>query len=74
MLILTRRVGERILIGEDIWVTVCAISGNQVKLGFDAPVEMHVQREELIGQVPVAPHPGRVYVGAADVTIGKKGT
>lgn len=74
MLILTRRVGERILIGKDIWVTVCAINGNQVKLGFDVPVEVHVQREELIGQAPAVTHPGRVYVGSADVTIGKNGT
>lgn len=47
MLTLTRRSGERIRIGEDIIVTVREIHGNQVKLGIEAPRDIHVYREEL---------------------------
>lgn len=47
MLILTRRVGERILIGEDIVVEVRGIHGTQVRVGVDAPRETRVDREEL---------------------------
>jgi len=48
MLILTRRVGERIRIGEDTWVTITGVQGGQVKIGFDVPKGVKVLREELI--------------------------
>ena len=48
MLILTRRAGEAILIGNDIKITVTAINGNQVRIGIDAPREVKVLREELV--------------------------
>lgn len=51
MLILTRRAGETLMIGENITVTVCAINGNQVKLGIAAPKDVPILREELV------PHP-----------------
>lgn len=47
MLILTRRVGENILIGPDVVVTVLGIKGNQVRIGIKAPKEVRVDREEL---------------------------
>jgi carbon storage regulator len=47
MLILTRRVGESIIINEDIVVTVLGIKGSQVRLGVDAPKEVSVHREEI---------------------------
>jgi carbon storage regulator len=47
MLILTRRVGESICIGEDIVVTVLGIRGNQARIGIDAPRSVPVHREEL---------------------------
>lgn len=47
MLTLTRRSGERIRIGHDILITVREIHGNQVKIGIEAPREIHVYREEL---------------------------
>lgn len=51
MLILTRRVGERILIGDDISITVLGVRGNQVRLGFDAPAEVAVHREEIYHRI-----------------------
>jgi carbon storage regulator len=47
MLILTRHVGETIMIGEDIEVTVLGIKGNQVRIGIAAPVDAPVHREEI---------------------------
>jgi carbon storage regulator len=47
MLILTRRVGESFLIGDDVWVTVLHVRGSQVRLGVTAPSAVPVQREEL---------------------------
>ena len=50
MLILTRRIGETINIGNDIKITVTAISGNQVRIGISAPKEVKVLRQELVGR------------------------
>ena len=47
MLILTRRVGETMMIGDDTTVTVLGVQGNQVKLGVNAPKEIAVHREEI---------------------------
>lgn len=47
MLVLSRKVGERILIGENISVTVVRVAGNGVRIGIVAPAEMPVIREEL---------------------------
>jgi carbon storage regulator len=47
MLILMRRNGESIKIGDDITVTVLGVKGNQVKIGIDAPDDVAVNREEL---------------------------
>lgn len=47
MLILTRRVGETIIVDDDIQVTVLAVKGNQVRLGIKAPDEIAVHREEI---------------------------
>jgi carbon storage regulator len=47
MLILTRRIGESLRIGEDIQVVVLAIAGNQVKLGIAAPKDVLILREEI---------------------------
>lgn len=48
MLVLTREVGEKILIGSDIIVTLVEIKNGQVQLGIEAPKETHILREEVI--------------------------
>lgn len=47
MLILTRRVGESLMIGDDVVVTVLASKGNQIRIGIEAPREVEVHREEV---------------------------
>ncbi len=54
MLVLTRRVGQRIKIGDDVEVTVLQISGDQVRLGIEAPREVKVYRTEILEQIAEA--------------------
>lgn len=51
MLILTRRVGETVMIGDEVAVTVLRVKGNQVRLGVNAPKSISVQREEIFHRI-----------------------
>ncbi len=51
MLILTRRVGETLMIGNDVSVTVLGVKGNQVRIGVNAPKDVAVHREEIFERI-----------------------
>ena len=54
MLILTRRVGESLMIGDDVTITVLGVKGNQVRIGVKAPKEVAVHREENLNRIEEA--------------------
>ncbi|AAU36954.1 MULTISPECIES: carbon storage regulator CsrA [Basfia] len=54
MLILTRKVGESLLIGDDISITILNVRGNQVKIGVNAPKDVSVHREEIYQRIKQA--------------------
>lgn len=58
MLILTRRVGETVVIGDDVQVTVLGVKGNQVRLGVTAPRDVTVHRLEIYDRIQKEQEPG----------------
>jgi len=51
MLILTRRIGETLMVGDDVAITVLGVKGNQIRLGVDAPKDVSVHREEIYQRI-----------------------
>ena len=51
MLILTRRVGESLIIGDDIVINILGVKGNQIRIGINAPKEVSVHREEIYNRI-----------------------
>jgi len=51
MLILTRRVGETLMVGDEVTVTVLGVKGNQVRIGVNAPKDVAVHREEIYQRI-----------------------
>ena len=58
MLILTRRVGETVMIGNEVTVTVLGVKGNQVRIGVNAPKDVAVHREEIYERIKREDHDG----------------
>lgn len=63
MLILTRRVGETLMIGDEVTVTVLGVKGNQVRIGVNAPKEVSVHREEIYMRIKAEKGNGNVASG-----------
>jgi len=72
MLILTRRLGESIKIGDDVDVVVLSMQGNQVRLGINAPKEISVHREEIYNRIKNSETGNESYHGEEGDNFGNK--
>lgn len=66
MLILTRRVGETLMIGDEVTVTVLGVKGNQVRIGINAPKTVAVHREEIYQRIKGEHEAGGPEIDPAD--------
>jgi len=67
MLVLSRKTGEKIRIGDNVTVTIVRIGPNNVRLGIEAPRDLNIVREELCGREPVLHEPCKTVVDVAIV-------
>jgi carbon storage regulator len=65
MLILTRRVGEAVVIGEEVTVTVLGVKGNQVRIGVNAPKSVSVHRDEIYERIKNEREAGEILTAAS---------
>ena len=70
MLILTRRVGETLMIGDSVTVTVLGVKGNQVRIGITAPKDVAVHREEIYQRIQRGEDAGHADTGVEDAKPG----
>ena len=70
MLILTRRVGETLMIGDDITITICSIRNNQARIGIQAPSHVAVHRKEVYERIGKNQESVEKHVGVRQVARG----
>jgi len=73
MLILTRRVGETVMIGNDVTVTVLGVKGNQVRVGVNAPRDVAVHREEIFERIKREEQDGNGTTAARPAAVRSNG-
>lgn len=66
MLILTRRIGEVLRIGDDVSITILGVKGNQVRIGIDAPKDVAVHREEIYQRIKREEGDDSTVIGEAE--------